>query len=458
MGTRLSRPRWINPLDSNAFACEFPMQQKERMTMRRFKTMAGILCLSLACLAEVTVSNVKAVPRWPWNGKVDISFSIESNDTNPDGTPVVYHIQYQGHDQDTGRTLEMTSLSGDGVPSFSLPEGAPYPAGGPYKVVWDAKADYPKLNSSAFKISVTASRFFPFLIVNLETGEVRVPMENPDLNDDTCRTTELWLRWIPAGTFTMGSPEDELGKSSDETQHEVTLTQGYYIGVFEVTQKQWELVMGGNPSYYKGDTRPVERVSYNSIRGSNSGAGWPSGGHAVDSDSFLGKLREKLREKTGEWLFELPTEAQWEYACRAGTTTALNSGKNLTDYCECPNMAEVGRYGYNRGDGKGGYSEHTKVGSYLPNAWGLYDMHGNVDEWCLDWYGSYPTGPVSDPTGAASNWGRVLRGGRLGDDYYACYCRSANRYSYDPSRSDDGYLRYRGSYFGFRIVCIPPGQ
>ena len=407
--------------------------------MSLFKTMVFILCLSLSCLAELTVKNLTVTPRgpwtrWAWNGKVDISFSIEGDET--DGP---YCIQYRGYDQDTGKTLKMTSLSGEnGVNIWSLP------AGGPYKVVWDAKADYPKLNSSAFKVSVTVS-MFSYLVVNLETGAVRGQKAAPDLSDDACRTTELWLRWVPAGTFTMGSPSNELGRFDDETQHVVTLTKGYYIGVFEVTQRQWELVMGGNPSEYKGDTRPVERVSYNDIRGSNLGAGWPSGGHAVDADSFLGKLRAK----TGGLEFDLPTEAQWEYACRAGTTTALNSGKNLTSTGKCPNMSEVGRYSCNTGDGKGGYMQHTKVGSYLPNAWGVYDMHGNVWEWCLDWHGGYSAEPASDPSGAASGSYRVIRGG-WGYGSSAQHCRSARRGLNRPSD--------RSSYGGFRVVCCPPGQ
>ena len=279
-----------------------------------------------------------------------------------------------------------------------------------------------------------------YLVVDLSTGKVHRTNESPDLSKDTCRTAELWLHWIPAGTFTMGSPEGELGRYSGEVQHEVTLTHGYWMGVFEVTQRQWELIMGGNPSDYKGEARPVEKVSYNDIRGSDKGAGWPLGGHEVDSGSFLGKLRAK----TG-LAFDLPTEAQWEYACRAGTKTALNSGKNLTDVYECPNMAEVGRYNYNRSDGKGDCIEHTRVGCYLPNAWGLYDMHGNVSEWCLDWYGDYPKSSATDPQGPESGSYRMLRGGSCRN--LAQYCRSARRDNSPP-------WNRIGSY-GFRVAFCP---
>jgi len=259
---------------------------------------------------------------------------------------------------------------------------------------------------------------------------------------DEYKTTQLVLRKIPRGTFTMGSPAGELGRDSDEVQHEVTLTQDFYMGVFQVTQKQWEQVMGTDPSYYKGDARPVECVSYNMIRGATAdGINWPGTGGSVRADSFLGRIRAK----TG-LAFDLPTEAQWEYACRAGTATALNSGKNLTAIGTCPNMAEAGRYWHNRSDGRGGYTDtHTKVGMYLPNAWGLYDMHGNVWEWCLDWYVSnLGTAAVSDPKGPVSGFNRILRGGGYGSN--ANDCRSACRGSVDPSYDIDNV--------GFR-VCVP---
>ena len=297
-----------------------------------------------------------------------------------------------------------------------------------------------------------------YAVVDLSGGPdatnypVRYSSVGPNLDDNTCRTTDLWLRKIPAGTFIMGSPSNEVGRINGEMpQHEVTLTQGFYIGVFECTQKQWELVMGTeSPSLYKWDARPVERVSYDMIRGTSAtaGAGWPTYGHQVDSTSFMGKLQAK----TG-LVFDLPTEAQWEYACRAGTTTALNSGKNLISTAQDDNMAEVGRYSFNQSDGKGGYSEHTKVGSYLPNVWGLYDMHGNVCEWCLDWYeaSSSSMAAAMDPVGPTS-WitgeNRVGRGGSWNGGTSGC--RSAYRGGGVPSSSSSGN--------GFRVVCLSLGQ
>ena len=217
---------------------------------------------------------------------------------------------------------------------------------------------------------------------------------------DEYKTTKLVLRRIEPGKFKMGG------------EYEVTLTKPFYCGVFEVTQKQYELVTGSNPSKFKGDMRPVENVSYDHVRGKDEGAKWPTSS-AVDASSFMGRLRAR----TGIDDFDLPTEAQWEYACRAGTKSRYDNGGDSEE-----DLKKLGRFALNqkaRGrkesnadfarhepDGKGGYAEnHTVVGSYLPNAWGLYDMHGNVWERCLDWWSDLsggatdPVGPSGPPSG-----------------------------------------------------------
>ena len=261
---------------------------------------------------------------------------------------------------------------------------------------------------------------------------------------DEYKTDKLVLRLIQPGTFTMGCETSEIGYTTgwETVPHEVTISEPFYIGVFEVTQRQYELVTGNNPSYYKGDTRPVDNVSWNTIRGNSSTYNWPNTSE-VDSSSFIGKIRAK----TGITSFDLPTEAKWEYACRAGTSTALNSGKNLTNTGSDANMDEVGRYYYNKTDGKGGYSQHTTVGSYLPNAWGLYDTHGNVWEWTLDWFqqGNLLNSAATDPVGPASGSCRVLRGGSWSN--YAQNCRSANRRNNFP---------FNGYDHGLRVCCAVP--
>jgi RNA polymerase sigma factor (sigma-70 family) len=287
---------------------------------------------------------------------------------------------------------------------------------------------------------------------------------------DEYKTTKLVMRKIPAGTFIMGSPTNELGRYElglprhAETQHTVTLTKAFYLGVFEVTQRQWELVMGNKPSYFSNATcyatRPVEQVSYCDIRESKNNRAmnptWPAT-NAVHADSFMGRLRAK----TGVTGFDLPTESQWEYACRAGTDTALNSGHNLTKQSQDAQMNVVGRYRDNGGvaisnrvwwSSPGWETNHgtVAVGTYQANAWGLYDMHGNVQEACLDWYGTYP-GTVTDPKGAAaanvSDPSRVRRGG----SWYgsAGVCRSAERY---PNIWPDG----RSDGLGFRAAMTLP--
>ena len=215
----------------------------------------------------------------------------------------------------------------------------------------------------------------------------------------------LEMLWCKPGTFTMGSPSSEADRESfgtDETQHSVTLTKGFWLGKHEVTQAQWEEVMGSNPSVFKGTNLPVQQVSWD------------------DAVSFCAKLTK--RERTAGRLpkgyaYQLPTEAQWEYACRAGTKTAYSFGNSITT--KQANYA--GR-------------ETTPVGSYTANAWGFHDLHGNVWEWCRDWYGLYPSGSVSDPMGPASGSNRVLRGGSWYYDGHTL--RSAKRATNAPGDRD----------------------
>ncbi|MBO7106988.1 MAG: formylglycine-generating enzyme family protein, partial [Verrucomicrobia bacterium] len=229
---------------------------------------------------------------------------------------------------------------------------------------------------------------------------------------------------VTPGTFTMGSPESELGRYGDETSHFVTLTQNYWLSKYEVTQKQYEAVMGTNPSAYEFYRCPVESVSW------------------YDAMEFCAKVTE-IERRAGRlpegYEYSLPTEAQWEYACRAGTHTALNSGKNLSSEYECPEMNEVGYYEYNS-------SGHAVPdGRREPNLWGFYDMHGNVNEWCFDLYGDYPDSAVTDPTGSDKGINRVHRGGSF--DIFAKACRSAYR-GYDAP--DRGYENV-----GFRLALVP---
>ena len=249
--------------------------------------------------------------------------------------------------------------------------------------------------------------------------------EGDDITISLSDTVNLNLAWIKPGTFIMGSQEKELGRRDDETQHEVTLTQGYWMGKYEVTQEQYEAVMRTNPSNFQGADLPVENVSWND---------------AVEFCAKLTAIEKKAKRLPKGYEYNLPTEAQWEYACRAGTTTALNNEKNLTSVTECHNLDEAGWYRKN----SGGITH--PVGQKNPNAWGLYDMHGNVHEWCLDWYSSsYPKTSVTDPTGESSGSSRIVRGGHWNS--YARSCRSAFRDFDDPN--------FCYNWRGFRVALVP---
>jgi formylglycine-generating enzyme required for sulfatase activity len=224
---------------------------------------------------------------------------------------------------------------------------------------------------------------------------------------------------IPKGTFMMGSPESEEGRQKEETQHEVTISKDYYLGVYEVTQAQYEKVMGKNPSYFQGAKvgnenadLPVDNVSWD------------------DTVEFCKRLSDLPEEKKAGRLYRLPTEAEWEYACRAGSKTAyaFDDEEGL--------LPEYGWFERNSSD-----RTHT-VGLLGPNAWGLYDMHGNVWECCSDRYGDYPKGAVSDPSGPKVGSSRVYRGGSWYD--VAASCRSALRFRIAP------VVRYY--FLGFRLA------
>jgi len=231
----------------------------------------------------------------------------------------------------------------------------------------------------------------------------------------------MLFKLIPAGTFVMGSPSNEPGRDSDESQHQVTLSRSFYMQTTEVTQGQWQKVMGSNKSSFSecGLDCPVERVSWEEVQ------------------DFIAKLNQLSGLK-----YRLPTEAEFEYAARAGTTGALSNGELTEIWCEeDEKMNEVGWYCGNAKD-----KTHS-VGLKKANAWGLYDMHGNLWEWCQDsWDGAdYSTEPVIDPLSAKSTDGRVIRGGSWHD--YAWHTRSANR--------DWCVFHYRNEFVGFRLVLSP---
>ncbi len=221
--------------------------------------------------------------------------------------------------------------------------------------------------------------------------------------------------YVKPASFMMGSPSSKQGRGSYEKQHRVTLTKGYYLQTTEVTQGQWRAIMGNNPSRFSncGDGCPVEKVSWNDVQ------------------AFI----SKLNRKEGTNRYRLPTEAEWEYAARAGSTSRFCFGDDED------RLSEYAWYVRNSG------GKTHSVAQKKPNAWILYDMHGNVWEWCQDWYSDYPSGSVTDPTGPSSGSSRVYRGGCWLN--LAGLCRSANRLWYLPG--------YRSHRLGFRLA-LSPGQ
>lgn len=281
-----------------------------------------------------------------------------------------------------------------------------------------------------------------YMVVDLETpGAIRyyeTSEQLPDggLTNDCYRTDRIVMRKIPAKgiQWRMGSPSTETGRKTgkweaEETTHYVTLTNDYYMGVFEVTKRQaWYMGV----EWQTPATSPIAQTSYANMRGDNAAYDWPEDGHAVDPNSYIGKLRTL----TGIDTFDLPTEARWEYACRAGTSGAYNNGNGL---------AAIGWYSTNSDN-----ATH-RVGEKLPNAWGLYDMHGNVKELCLDW-GKDDLGSASviEPEIAKTdlygngNYYKISRGGAY--DSSDAESRSAYRTTYvEVSKA------YKN--VGFRLVC-----
>lgn len=337
------------------------------------KRLVGVACmmLPLASLAEIAVSDVEVFSCYPWQ-EIVIGYTITGNDgggccmfakVTDNKTAKTYSAYVANAELSEGRHAAKFSLSSKISTTDATVSLLIYP---PYLVI-DLSA-----GSSASSYPATPLFTIPGGVWN-----------------DTYKTTKLVLRLIKPGTFKM------LGSYS------VTLTKPFYIGVFEVTQSQFELVAGSNPSDLKGDKRPVEQIT------------------SSDSGSFLAKLGVSTGID-----FTLPTEAQWEYACRAGTTSDYNNGGSSEN-----DLKKLGRYSGNQNDGKGGYSNgHTTVGSYLPNAWGLYDMHGNVREKCQDRFLSsderYKSKEylldATDPVWLSGGVSDVSRGGKWDDEASRC--------------------------------------
>ena len=364
-----------------------------------------VLITAVNTFATNAVVSAQSTQRWPFSGVVDIDYTL--NKTTTKNTPV-FRVQFFGRD-DSGNVFELTNLTGDGSCGITLGDGAK-------RVAWDAKTQLGgNVESDNYEIGVFAEDVTDeatYLILDLETFKMTQSDVGPDVYYQApCQYSEIWLRRVEQGTFNMGSDTNEPNRvSAREALHTVTITKPFYIAVFETTQGQYQRILGKDIS---NSPYACDSMNYLTIRGTNYGATWPSKtDHRVDQDSFLGTLRNK----TGYGLiFDLPTEAQWEMAARdMGTTNRTVTGflgssvwNNGTSYTSAFETAdEVAWYS---GNTPGYYIQ--PVGLKAPSLLGLYDMHGNGFEWCLDWFTANISRYTNNPAGPPRGTVRIIRGG-----------------------------------------------
>jgi formylglycine-generating enzyme required for sulfatase activity len=438
--------------------------------MKKFA--AAWMCLALANAQAATIEQVIVRQQWPWSTDIKVEYKISGVEKTAD----LVVTAFNGNEPLDSSLLD-SAISGprlgikDGIGEFTID---PVKAFGTDKV---ALANF-KVKLSAVETSESMSKAL-YKIVDLQTGKIKdvtaaellggtygavetggqtiVPGGEVDetkiywtgvTNNDEYATTSLVLRRIPSKgkTFQMGARSGEQGSGyayknmprGKETQHNVTLTKDYYIGVYELTQKQYNLLTGAWPSKFNNatyrDTRPVEKVSWDAITG-----------------TFLPALNE-LTSKS----FVLPTEAQWEFAYRAGTITGLHNGKDVlwemrNNGGVDDNLAPIARYFKNAGASNPGETVDTsrgsaKVGSYQCNNWGLYDMAGNVKGWCSDYFqDDLGSEDATDPTGPETGTYRTVRNGHWG---YAQNANGTCRAAFRLYRASSG----QDEYNGFRVA------
>ena len=473
-----------------------------------------------------SVKTISGLQRYPWNGLVDVQFRFTETTANTMGQVTLSAKDVAGNTNLPMRTIRKSNGAAVNTAGESLSPGT-------YKWVWDAAADLPKdfkrervtVSVKVSNVTGTSGEFrmdlsgmgpwemrtaraseaigystawatnaltganavvkvYPakrekpkYIVIDLSggTAATHYPIEYLDEIpggswSDEYKTSKLVLRHIPAGSFIMGGRATDYPGAVNTNLHMVTLTKDFYMGVFEVTQRQWELVMGNRPSAFSNETcyaaRPVECVSYVDIRGGVKGIEWPMS-FEVDDGSFLAIIRRRSLMSR----LDLPTSAQWEYSCRAGTTAALNTGADLSNMTMCHEMDAHGRYRYNSGleefmQSHDKWSDFTNllhgddkgtsmVGTFQPNAWGLYDMHGNVYEWCLDRLRTVNEvlSESVDPVGSRTETnGRVLRSGSWNSP--AATCRSSSIYDWKGQGQNQGGVI---SSIGFRL-CLQGGE
>ena len=438
----------------------------------------GFLAGVSTLLADEVSFTVDAIhQRWPWEAKIDIDFTITGESGKKyDAAPSFF-------DGGTKLDVPAEALSGD---LYALDPGQ-------HRLTFDpSKASFGNEVLTRFSVvfgevaetplymivDLTKSKGQEGLVTyltesDLHSGAYGSVETNPVsgvssivwtgvTNDEAYATTKMVFRRVNPGTFTMGYGGARIGSAkiwpggANDYGNEAQLTQPYYIAVFQTTQKQWELLSGSNNNKFPGERRPVEQIktsvttAWEAMRGSDAVGGgyhWPDDGYSKSASSWLGKLEDRIG-----LVCDLPTEAQWEYACRAGTTTAYNDGiaRTLNNDTAFDNIAdEIGLLGrFSSNGGKETESGTANVGSYRPNAWGLYDMHGNVFEACLDWAYSATTNRYDhcavNPAGPAAGSGHIGKGGA-----------SISAITHATSGFRWGWSK--GMQYGFRAIAFPEG-
>ena len=405
-------------------------------------------------LTTNVVSNITAAQRWPWNGKVDINYTLTSEDANP-----IFRVAFFGQ-IGSGEPFALNTLEGEGSCGVTF-------ASGVKRVTWDASIDAPNIESNNVKFGIIAldvTEAADYLVLDLNNYTMSYNMAGPDIEQDThknCKTWKIWFKRIKAGTFDMGSVSDEPGREPTnpkhyEDKHQVTITKPFYIAVFETTEAQFATLTGASSS----SMLPKTQLKYEDLRGSKYGITWPAyTDHRVDANSFFGKMRQK----TGYGLkFDLPTEAQWEMAARDkgdGTyhddyvwndgTTFWKTNIDETDpenpiitkYVDYSDLTNLAWYADQTGD-RGVVHE---VGLKRPGINGLYDIHGNVWEYTMDRFLNHlGTDPVVDPVGSDRGNYAIVKGGSIFKNDPPNYCRMAMRLTKN-TRNDN---------IGFRIAIV----
>ena len=363
--------------------------------MKKVFLFGTVALLSVVAMA-LEVTDVSGRQRWPWNGLVDVDFTLEDVASSETWYRIDIVASYPG-------------VAGKGVHAQTFTSQPLVRGGGTHRIVWNMWTDCPNVLTDALMLRITAAPLGDledvYLVIDLSGGPTaasypsRYVFAAPDLSDDTCRTTELWLKRVPAGTFTMGTG---TGSNKSLAAHAVRLTKPFFMAIFPTTQAQWAQVMGDWPSFFTNETyragRPVESVSWSRIRGHGA---WYGDGTALNGDTFV----ERLRTKSALVGVDVPSEAQWEYVCRAGTTGDYyfnGTAEQVRSFARTAGWSGETTDDRNQ-DLKMGTA---KVGSYPANPWGFYDFYGNVCQLVPDgaskndWTGlAFGPDVVKDPVG-----------------------------------------------------------